>query len=576
MAVDEIRPGMRGVGRSVFTGNAVDTFSVEILGVLPTAFPGGDVIIARLSGQGLEQSGIVAGMSGSPVFLDGRLIGAVALGWPFSVEPITGITPIAEMLEVAERAGGGDGSGPLVPVPPGSGMDPQGWQALWTADGEAVFDLLLDFPEVELASLTPLETPMTLGGFGNEAAGLVESWLEGTRFLPVLGGAAGLDRAAEFPAGDVLEPGSAVGVELVRGDAHVAAVGTVTWVDGDRVYAFGHPVLSRGASAYPLSAARILSVLPRASSSFKLGVVGPEIGAVTHDYRPGVVGLLGPTVPMIPMTLDVTHGDRRRSLRFEILDADGLTAALAGALSINALDALGRQSGAGTLRIEAAVALADGRRVEQETLVAGFSPPTALAGIVARLVGIIHGNPAERVALASVDVRVSVDETIRASFLDRIEVDPGPHRAGEPIPIRVWLRDYRGREHLHSTSIDVPAETPAGTYDLLVCDGAGALRFAQSRAPGMFLSDDLDHILNRLAQEPPFDALVSRLVGESPNPVISGRELPGLPASLKPLVATKLTSGRASAAQNTVHAERIERLDRFLLGCRNVPVEVER
>jgi len=589
LAVEDVTPGMRGIGLSVFRGTAIEEFGVEILGVMPTAFPGGDMILARLEGQDLETSGVIAGMSGSPVYIEGKLIGAVAFGWGFSKRPIAGITPIAEMLDMERREGGSSRPiGVFDTSQPRSqgGMAHGDWNRLWSAGGEDVLAILAGEVTEPGDEWTQLRTPVAMGGFGAGSRTAAAAWLRSYGLMPVQGGA-GQKRAAQDASGGSgrqdgapgtgdksLAPGSAVMVSLVRGDAHMGALGTVTWVEEDRVYGFGHPFLALGGVNFPMTQAEVITVLPSTLSSFKMGVAGSPVGAIIRDYRPGVVGRLGPDVPMLPVSLAIDWGDRTENLSYEVLEHRTLTPVLVGIVAVNSMDALDKRGGDVTLRVTTRLELSDGRTLERENLVAGFSPPSALAGEVARLVGIVYGNPVEEVSMKRVTVNVTVESAIRASFLERVELSPGPYRPGDSVRIRIGLNDYRGDPWHHDLTLDLPSSLAPGPYTLQICDGGAARRMEQERAPGRFNPRDLDLLLDLLAREPARDAIVIQLEDAKPNPVVAGRELPGLPASWRTVIGSPLTAGRATVASRTVHQVVEERLGKVLIGCRSVAITV--
>lgn len=568
MPLAEVSPGMRGVGRTVFRGTSIDTFGVEVLGVLDTGLPRNHMILARVSGQGLERAGIVAGMSGSPVFVEGRLIGALAFGWPFSTEPIAGITPIEEMLDLGSRSAGDLGAAPRA-----HGLPPGTWNALWNTPADGALDLLIGRPDPGAEPMSPLQVPVAVSGFSGGGADLAERFLATRGFLPVQGGGGGDPAPGTGPVH--LEPGSAVGVELIRGDASMAAIGTVTWVEGDRVLAFGHPMLSLGPTAYPMTEARILAVMPRLSTSFKLGVAGRTVGAITRDYATGVMGALGDAPHMIPIHLDLDFPERPETLDFQILDGEGLTPALVGVVATNCMQTLGRAQGAFTLRMRARVVLDSGRVVEISRVAAGFSPPTALAGDLARITGLLAGNPFQPVRLESIAVAVTVQDSIQAAFLDRVSVPPGPVHPGDAVAVTARLRDYRGETRAMEIPFALPADLVPGTYQLLACDSGQAARLDQERAPARYAPTSLDQVITLLEGEVPADHLVLRLVSAEPTPVVTGRELPRLPGSLRAVVLSPSASGAGGEAGATVVAERTVAANRILIGCQAVPLTVE-
>ncbi len=557
---------MKGIGRSVFVGTEIREFGVEILGVLPTADPRTRMILARLSGEGLEKSGVIAGMSGSPITVDGRLIGALAFGWPYSVEPITGITPIADMLAMGGR-GAADADEAA-----SARLSPALWQALWHADSRQAMDLLSEGSGAADAGLPPLRVPVAMSGLSGAARGEAARILESQGLLLEEGAALGFDPSL---AAGPLEPGSALAVELVRGDAQIAAIGTVTWTDGNQVLAFGHPMMNRGAASYPMSTASVVTVMPRISSSFKMGVVGAPVGAVTRDYSKGIMGVVGSIPRMIPMSVDLRFGGREERLHFEILEAQALTPALAGVVVANAVETLGREVGASTVTVTTRIALEDGRSLETRQVDANFSPSMSLGGEVARLVALVHGNPFEAVTVRDIAVTATVDDTLHAAFLESLVLPPAPYRAGSTLSVEAGLRDYRGRRWTHRIAFQVPAGLAPGTYTLLACDGQQDGAAEVVRVPGRYDPQDLDQVLALLANETPRDILVLRLMGAGGDPVVSGRELPGLPPSMRRALISPLAGGRVTQTGASVEHVQRERMGRMVIGCQGVPMTVE-
>ena len=249
MPVDQIRPGMVGVGRTVFSGTQIEEFQVEILGVLKNMRPKGDVILARVSGGPLDKTGVIQGMSGSPVYIEGKLIGAMAFAWGFSVEPISGITPIEEMLQLWQHMENDDGSGAREFGVPGY-REMEGLFLGQTMLGDNSRKAAPWAPAAGVAGLIPMKTPVMLSGFDQRVVAQMAPVLEQFHLVPIQAGA-----AADEDWDISLEPGASVAAQMVRGDVSLAAVGTLTYRDGDRFMAFGHPMFSSGGVDLPLAGA---------------------------------------------------------------------------------------------------------------------------------------------------------------------------------------------------------------------------------------------------------------------------------------------------------------------------------
>src|SRR5262245_58142762 len=334
MSIDDIRPGMVGIGRTVFDGTRVEEFKVNILGVLENVIgPNRNLILAKLEGGPLAHTGVIAGMSGSPVYVDGKLIGAVsyALG-SFSKEPIAGITPIREMTDSAS----------FTDVRPASARVRVDYPL--TRDNlVAAFRKALNWnrPFADRAAdvrmngatavadlgvgqigtlLRPIATPLVMSGFEPDLADLLGNAFRDQGFVPTGGSAAGF-HAGEKPYEGPLKPGDAIGVMLVGGDLMLGATGTVTHLDGDRVYAFGHPMYNLGPTEFPMTRAYVYTVLPSLFSSMKLSSTGDVIGTFVQDRATAIAGTLGPGPHMIPLslTLEAERGSKR-TFKFEIVN----------------------------------------------------------------------------------------------------------------------------------------------------------------------------------------------------------------------------------------------------------------
>ena len=292
MPIDDIQPGMKGLGKTVFAGTKIETFDVEILGVLKNQSPHGDAILAKVSGGPLplEKYGVIAGMSGSPIYIDGKLIGALAFAFLYPKEVmIAGITPIQEMLNDANHP---DSNPALTP------------QA--TANNGLMDHALQAF------NFAPIQTPLMVSGADQRVLALMKEQLAAFNMFPIPAG--NVSKASAQQADTDLQPGSAIGIPLIRGDMDISAVGTVTYRDNEKILAFGHPMFFAGNVQYPMSSAYVHLIVPNQINSFKLASPLETVGAITQDRRSGISGAIGMTPRMIPLNVTVkTDGDQTAS-----------------------------------------------------------------------------------------------------------------------------------------------------------------------------------------------------------------------------------------------------------------------
>jgi hypothetical protein len=478
IGLDEVKVGQRGYGLSVFAGGEPERFDVEVIGVMRNISPDMSYILARLSGRGLESSGVAAGMSGSPVFLDGRLAGAVSFGWPFSKEAICGITPIALMRSLATLGG---------PLPTTS---PPPVELAGLLAGKVPADLLArqlarlrprlgDAPEGALAGVE-----WSAGGFGELSRGLLRQ---------ALGSVAPTGRAAVAPGARLpdLVPGSAVAAVLVSGDFQLAATGTVTDHLGDHILAFGHQFLGVGPVRLPMAAAEVVTVLSSQYTSFKITNLGQTVGAFEQDRKAGIEGRLGATAPMIPMVLRIgspaqpiaAGAASPRQFRVQLANVPELLPLLAGSTLLAGLESASYASGPQDVEMVARFRLAPYGDLVIHQSFDGDNAGTAMAGHLLALAAYLVQSPLERVRIEGLEVDVEQSPQPRAASLVAAHADRTLVHPGDRLGIHLDLLAYRGDRFRHSFQVQLPRDLPVGHYSLLVGDGASADAARLAMAP---------------------------------------------------------------------------------------------
>ncbi|MGH7741102.1 MAG: SpoIVB peptidase S55 domain-containing protein, partial [Candidatus Eiseniibacteriota bacterium] len=537
--------GQAAVVRTVFTGHRIESFDAEIIGVLDIGRTEGQMILARATSERVIKSGVAQGMSGSPVYVNGKLIGALSSGWNFESEPIFGITPIGEMLSVLDWpmiGGSGASSGPsgVEPDSPG-GASPRCGPFRWPGDDDdspdeapvAIREPAADAAPLLTGRLTTLPLPLACGGLHPGMFDRARELLAPFGLSVVPGG-----QSRSASSDTTFEPGSAVAVDMMRGDLQMAAIGTVTYRDGDRVLIFGHPFFQAGAVRMPLATAEIISIIPSSLSSFKLGVRGREVGVALQDRRPAVAGVMNGRAEMLPMTVSVRMGQvRNQVFHFEVVEDRGMAPTL---VAIAALNCILESGGAGS-----------GQTVEWTIrLVRHGAPPlvlhdvaageAAFGGLLSAIGGplrFLMNNPFQRLALDSVvvtsEVRPTREQwTLRSARLQSRSVRPG----GQAV-VMCELQHWRGARITRSLTIDVPEEAPPGRYALWVGGGAELMRFESIRTPAAFRPTSLDDAWRRLGRTHPADALYGGLYASAPQITADGRDYPELPESAAMLMS---------------------------------------
>jgi hypothetical protein len=567
IAVEEIQAGMRGYGMSVFKGTTPERFEVEVLGVLQNQKPSGSYVLARLSGQNLEHSGVVAGMSGSPVYFDGRLAGAVAFAWPFAKEPIAGITPIASMRAIGEvAAASAFASANLDGL--SAAVDPAE-----LAGGKVRADRL-DQGLAEFARAVSNDGSSSLlwgaSGFGASTRGVLARLLPASAMsLAALGG--GESAAIESDLG----PGASVAALFVDGDLRLAATGTVTDRIGDKLFAFGHSAVGVSEISLPLATSSVVTVMPSALSSFKLSNSGPAVGRFERDHTYGAVGRIGALARTVPLVVRVS-GSQNRRFDLRLAEVPQFLPALAAIGCLGAWEVAAGTSGVRSVDLALKVDLAgppERRPLALEQSFEGENAPAEAVGYVMAVLSYLVRNDLAPLAIRALEVDVRLATEPRGATLlfaqpSRTRVAPG-----EALELQIDARGWGGESLSWSERLVLPEDLPSGRYSLLVGDGASADAARMGLAPAPPVK--IDQVIDFLRSLHSSSDLVVLGVLASAGLSTGGEVLPRLPGSMRSIWgamgARSATLVRSAILQNVAY-----RHERPLAGLLRVELDVRR
>ena len=534
--ISEIRPGLKGVGRTVFEGDKVEEFQVEILGVVKNAIaPKHDIILARLSGGPLDKAGVIAGMSGSPVYVDGKLVGAVALSFPFSKEPLTGITPIEEMLRVVP-----EGTLP----PPTHVATNLGFRIARTSTdpvGRLIPEDNAELPPLNRCIPAPagagspfgLRLPLRFAGFASEAVQAYAPLLREMGFEPIQGGAlSGPDSSAPFKTD--MAPGSMISLLLVQGDLSLSIDCTVTYRRGDQIYACGHRALLAGPTEIPFAPARVVAVVPSLASSFKVDAPGPLVGTIRQDRFSAIYGVVGTKARLIPVRVHIdTTLNKQEDYRFEMVQDPFLSPLLLSLALPSTLSATERGMGPSTLEFKGKILLSGGESVEVEDVVSGdIGMANIAASAISTPLTYLLGSGFPNLRVEGIDLSIVSRNEKRVATLEQVWSTKSEVRPGDHIEVTALSRTPWGEPVIQKIPVDIPESVTDKMLSLVVGSGASinALQFRVS--PLSTTPRDLQQIVRALNRMRRNNRLYALLMAPQRSFFLQGEEYPSPPPSL--------------------------------------------
>ncbi len=523
--VDQIHTGMRGVAYTVFQGIKPESMDVEVLGILHNVNgPRSDVILVRLHGQKVEYTGVVAGMSGSPVYFDGKLAGAIAFRiGEFSKEPIAGVTPIADMLEINAL----DKSPMEEAAASKSAITNAAGKTAAPGDRASLPSSPQDFRNY----LKPIDAPLVFNGFSEDAVRQFAPQFASAGIVPVMGAGS----VSEDKQPEPLVPGSAVSAVLVRGDMDIAATCTVTYVDPQRLLACGHPLLQFGSVDLPMNKAQVLATLPSPLNAFKIVNTTEAAGAFVQDRHTGILGVFNKQPDMIPVTLTIHGGNSTKDFHYEVLNNPRLSPVAIMATVFNALHGVNEYGEEITYRLNGSLDIKGFPEVALKNM---FTPeesgqPAAMEAALSlgERFGRIYDNPYSAPAVEGVKLDFDLIRERRWARLESARTDVTEVRPGDKIMIETVLAPYRGERSVRQIPVKIPTSASKGTLRILVTDGDTLDRMSHMN-PAFARKLDLASTIAVLNKEHENNRIYVSLLEADPEARVADKVMPTLPLSI--------------------------------------------
>lgn len=544
--IDQVKPGMRATGYTVFVGKEPKPFELEILGVL-TGYPNPkqNAVLSKLLGDELNHMGVFQGMSGSPVYIDGKLLGAVAFGYQFAKDPIAGITPIQHMIEVFEQKQGVE---PKLDPPRSVSFSEIAFNDRSKEFADFVNGLkspagLSGAQSTSAPVLVPIATPLAISGIPPDVIARFTPFFQSLGFAPVAG-ASGAAEITDLKKADenTLKPGSTIVVPLVRGDYSLAAAGTVTYRDGNRIYAFGHPFLSLGVSEFPMHEGEVVTVMSSAATSFKLSFPTQMVGTMRGDRSTGILGELGATPRMIPIEINLkTSRGENRNYKFDMVADRFLTPILTQMIMIGAINSTERSIGDSTLQVRSRIKLKQQAEIGLENrLSVSMNAPLAAAFAASQPLSVLFNSGFKDLAFEKIVYDIVSVDSRNTGQLDRLWVNRSDVKPGETIEIQAFARTEGGGEFLERIPVEIPKDAPIGPLQIIVGDGP-SIQASDPRTG--FTAKSIDQLVRELNRIRKSDRLYVRMTKAEQGALIKNEEMPSLPPSVLATLGSDRTAG---------------------------------
>lgn len=549
MRLAAVRPGMEGIGKTVFKGTKVETFSFKVLGFIEKFAAGKDLIIVEIDSPVLNNGGILQGMSGSPLYIDGKIIGAVAYGFSFSKKPIAGVTPIEDIIATSSYSGG---TGRVaVPGKVKFSFDKKNLAAISDKLKRTVIDMSNFSPA---KGVSPIKLIGTSRGIGDTALKMME---------PVFASAQKLN-ASRLSKQNILKrsrkdnifsikPADAVAVSLIKGDFEYSASGTVSYVDGNKVYAFGHPFYNLGKVSFPMHKAEVISVVPSYQSGFKLTSSGEMIGTMVQDRFSAIHGVLGQTPYMIPVK--VFMKDRNKRYSFEMVDHKVLTPYLTAVSIANIFSSEYFQIGISTLKVKGKIFIEGEKNIILDDIYSGPSSVAEFSNLLVAINYFVMNNREKSVKIQKIDLEIEVKEKGQHLDLENVILNRNSYRAGEIINVKMDFRSHLGKTASQTIGIKAPNLKNGSVFYVMAADKLETSLFDSKNVRSSYFPRKLSALIRGINNIRKNSRVYVKIISPAKGLFIKGHEYANIPDSMNNMFLYNSSSGDKASIQYSTHAE---------------------
>ena len=565
MPLSEIAPGMKGDGYTVFSGTTVEKFGFEVVSIEYNFYPNWHVIWVKGSGANFERTGIAGGMSGSPMYINGRLVGAISLGHYYQREHanLMGVTPIELMVEVTQR-----GMRPNLSYRGGSrfnfGSDivSNGFEMLpLTSEKKQIPEGRMGIsPSADRFAKSPrLQMPVAFSGLPTDAIGYFKRFFDAYHLSPIQGAGGGSPVESA-----TIEPGQIVGLEFVRGAFTAFGYGTMTYLEGDQLLGFGHSMFGEGNVNLPISGGYVHFILPSTSRSIKMASPTQLIGTLVQDRQAAVAGLIGSHPSYIPVNANIQTMDGKvHSTPYEVIRHRDFSTLYTLIPLWFIIDGIEIYTGDHSVNVEAKIVLKDQPNLTSREIVRrnvysssgspGFQATRALTPLFSLI-----GNQYEKIDVERIDLDVKMEDKRKTAVIEAVRIDKNRYRPGEKIEVTMRLRPYLEAPVIQTGTITIPEDAPEGLTTLLAISPNLYEGWQRARAPLNYQPTNINQLIKLLQREENNSDIILELFVPKVGMTVQGEEFPELPVSMLSVMSTPTQSGEGGPTRGTtLHFEKV-------------------
>lgn len=562
MTIDQIKPGMKGIGKTVFTGTKIEEFQIEILEVEKNfAAPKSDVIWVLCSGGPIDEAGVISGMSGSPVYIDGKLIGAIAYRpGSFLKRPIAGVTPIAQMLKIMEESEKDNSVGY-------GAMQDFDFPFLAKSDNETLQDV-----GSTIRSMEPIGIPITMGGFSQDTINYLSPMLKRFNMTPVQGGGV----SAQSNMEDVkLEPGAVIVVEFVRGDTSAYGSGTITYVDGNKFLAFGHPMFGMGKTSLPASIGRVTVLIPSMLASTKQASPVKTIGTITDDSTHGILIDITKQASFIPVKVQIKSQNGIQEYNFEVVNHKLFAPTFIASAVYDIISTATKAMGDYTMKTHSEISIKGHPKLIKDDIFSGLVPDI-VANQFGAPINALMQNRFEQADIEGITLDVTFNDKRTNASIDDIRINKNTVKPGDSIKVTASITPYMQDTVIKQFDVAIPKDMPEGRALLRILDATASSAWDRARAPMKTRVADLSQIIKQIQEEESNNDIIIELFSPKTGVTIKGEELPALPLTALSVISSTKQVGTSGPTLGTTFSRQIVHTDYVISGSASLPLIIDR